>query len=200
MAAKAWHQARPETGEPNKTPEGMPVAESINFAYNTTPPTWQTPHRRTLQWYDGTPHPWNSRRVLALEPSLSDPEPGTDAASKMPHFFRTHRRRQKLDRSFPACAAILSGRKMGPGAGGMGLPHHRPQSQNPKQIFIAISSRTFRSDDEGKTWKTITKGLHSFTSPTPPPKSGPLRPPQSPCTRPSRMFVFMQKHWTLSAQ
>src|SRR5262245_15307452 len=28
----------------------------------------------THQWYDGTPHPWEFKRVWHLEPSLSDPD------------------------------------------------------------------------------------------------------------------------------
>ena len=36
------------------------------FAYEGTP--------GTHQWYDGTPHPWEFKRVWHLEPSLSDPE------------------------------------------------------------------------------------------------------------------------------
>ena len=28
----------------------------------------------THQWYDGTPHPWEFKRVWHLEPSLTDPD------------------------------------------------------------------------------------------------------------------------------
>ena len=36
------------------------------FAYDGVP--------GTHQWYDGTPHPWEFKRVWHLEPSLTDPE------------------------------------------------------------------------------------------------------------------------------
>src|SRR5688572_31255913 len=29
---------------------------------------------RDAQWYDGTPHPWEFKRVWHLEPSLTDPD------------------------------------------------------------------------------------------------------------------------------
>src|SRR5260370_5574808 len=29
----------------------------------------------THQWYDGTPHPWEFKRVCHLEPSLTEPDP-----------------------------------------------------------------------------------------------------------------------------
>jgi hypothetical protein len=36
------------------------------FSYEGTP--------GTHQWYDGTPHPWEFKRVWHLEPSLTDPD------------------------------------------------------------------------------------------------------------------------------
>src|SRR4051794_26035560 len=40
------------------------------FAYDGVP--------GTHQWYDGTPHPWEFKRVWHLEPSLTDPDPVYD--------------------------------------------------------------------------------------------------------------------------
>jgi hypothetical protein len=34
----------------------------------------------THQWYDGTPHPWEFKRVWHLEPSLTDPDTRREAA------------------------------------------------------------------------------------------------------------------------
>src|SRR3954471_13846914 len=48
-----------------KTPEGMPKGQSNKFVYEGNP--------GTHQWYDGTPHPWEFKRVWHLEPSLTDP-------------------------------------------------------------------------------------------------------------------------------
>src|SRR5690242_9665925 len=44
---------------------------------------------QTHQWYDGTPHPWEFKRVWHLEPSLEDPETllaGVEDAA----IFETH--------------------------------------------------------------------------------------------------------------
>src|SRR3954471_12974146 len=51
-------------GGVEKSPEGMPKGESNKFVYEGNP--------GTHMWYDGTPHPWEFKRVWHLEPSLSD--------------------------------------------------------------------------------------------------------------------------------
>src|SRR3954471_18647571 len=66
---KTWFQPGTPPGEPTTTPEGMPKAERNKFAYDTT-----AAPRTTHQWYDGTQHPWEFKRVWHLEPSLSDPD------------------------------------------------------------------------------------------------------------------------------
>jgi len=47
-----------------KSPQGWPQGESNKFVYEGIAGT----HR----WYDGTPHPWEFKRVWHLEPSLTD--------------------------------------------------------------------------------------------------------------------------------
>src|SRR3954469_4174998 len=47
------------------------VGVSNKFAYDTSPKTGAP--LTTHQWYDGTQHPWEFKRVWHLEPSLSDP-------------------------------------------------------------------------------------------------------------------------------
>ena len=59
----------------------------------------------THQWYDGTPHPWEFKRVWHLEPSLTDPDTvyagvedaalfrSTDGGQIMARTFRTSRPR-----------------------------------------------------------------------------------------------------------
>src|SRR3982750_861672 len=59
-----WHQPGTPACQPTMTPEGMPKAESNKFVYEGDP--------GTHQWYDGTPHPWEFKRVWHIEPSLSD--------------------------------------------------------------------------------------------------------------------------------
>ena len=53
------------------SPSGMPQGESNKFVYDTTPETGKP--LTTHQWYDGTQHPWEFKRVWHLEPSLTDP-------------------------------------------------------------------------------------------------------------------------------
>ena len=67
---------------------------------------------------------------------------------------------------------------------------------NPNRIFIAISAAgAFRTDDGGKTWKPINKGLGlQLSCPTPPPRSATAS-TTSPCTRARPNVLFMQKHW-----
>src|SRR6188508_1824410 len=64
---KTWHQPGTPVGEPVVGPDGQPKAESNKFVYDAkdTPLT-------THQWYDGTQHPWEFKRVWHLEPSLTE--------------------------------------------------------------------------------------------------------------------------------
>lgn len=67
---------------------------------------------------------------------------------------------------------------------------------NPKRIFVAISAAgAFRTDDGGKTWKPINKGLKSqFELPDPDAEVGHCV--HRIAMNPSRPDVlFMQKHW-----
>ena len=66
---KTWHQPGTPPGEPTTTPDGMPKGESNKFVYDTSSETGKP--LTTHQWYDGTPHPWEFKRVWHLEPSLT---------------------------------------------------------------------------------------------------------------------------------
>jgi photosystem II stability/assembly factor-like uncharacterized protein len=66
---------------------------------------------------------------------------------------------------------------------------------NPKRIFIAISSAgAFRTDDGGKSWQPINRGLHSLYIPNPTAEVGH-------CVHRIAMHrsrpgvLYMQKHW-----
>ena len=52
--------------------DGTPKAESNKFVYDTSSETGKP--ITTHQWYDGTQHPWEFKRVWHLEPSLHDPD------------------------------------------------------------------------------------------------------------------------------
>src|SRR5437762_1042494 len=88
-----------------------------------------------------------------------------------------------------------TGSKWAPGAGGLCLHTILIDPTNHSRLFVAISSAgAFRSDDGGKTWKTITKGLHSKYIPDPTAEVGHCvhriaMHPSKPDT------LFMQKHW-----
>src|SRR3990172_3481481 len=88
-----------------------------------------------------------------------------------------------------------SGSSWAPGAGGMCLHTILMDPSNPNRIFIAISSAgAFRTDDGGKTWKPINRGLHSLHIPNPTAEVGH-------CVHRIAMHrsrpgvLFMQKHW-----
>src|SRR5947209_1122002 len=69
---KTWYQPGTPPGEANTNPQGFPMGESNKFVYDTSPETGKP--LTTHQWYDGTQHPWQFKRVWHLEPSLSDPD------------------------------------------------------------------------------------------------------------------------------
>jgi photosystem II stability/assembly factor-like uncharacterized protein len=147
----------------------------------------------THQWYDGTPHPWEFKRVWHLEPSLT--EPGTvyagveDAA-----LFRSTDDGQTWQ-ELSGLRKHGSGPHWAPGAGGMCLHTVLLDPTDANRIYIAISAAgAFRSDDAGQTWKPINKGLRSLHIPDPTAEVGH-------CVHRIAMngarpnVLFMQKHW-----
>src|SRR5207247_714933 len=61
-----------------------------------------------------------------------------------------------------------TGPKWQPGAGGMCLHTILLAPANPRRMYVAISAAgAFRTDDGGKTWKPINRGLHSQYIPDP---------------------------------
>lgn len=147
----------------------------------------------THQWYDGTPHPWDFKRVWHLEPSLTDPDTvyaGVEDAA----MFKT------VDggKSWHELAGLRghgTGSQWQPGAGGMGLHTIVLDPNNPGRIFIAISAAgAFRSDDHGITWKPINKGLRSEYIPDQDAEVGHCV--HRIAMHPSRRdTLYMQKHW-----
>ena len=147
----------------------------------------------THQWYDGTPHPWEFKRVWHLEPSLTDPDTvyaGVEDAA----LFRT----TDGGGTWEELAGLRghgSGSRWQPGAGGMCLHTIVLDPGNPQRMFIAISAAgAFRTDDGGVTWQPINQGLRSEYIPDPKAEVGHCvhriaRHPSRPDT------LFMQKHW-----
>jgi hypothetical protein len=157
---KTWSMPGTPGGELPKSPEGFPMGESNKFVYDTasTPLT-------THQHYDGTQKPWVFKRVWHLEPSLSDPD-AVYAGVEDAAIFKSTNGGTTWD-ELPGLREQQSA-NWAPGAGGMGLHTIIIDPTNPKRIFIAISAAgAFRTDDGGKTWKIITKGLRSQYIPDP---------------------------------
>jgi photosystem II stability/assembly factor-like uncharacterized protein len=88
-----------------------------------------------------------------------------------------------------------TGPKWQPGAGGMCLHTILLDPSNPQRMYIAISAAgAFRTDDDGKTWRPINRGLHSQYIPDPNAEVGHCV--HRIAMHPSRpRTLFMQKHW-----
>jgi len=147
----------------------------------------------THQWYDGTPHPWEFKRVWHLEPSLDDPDKvfaGVEDAA----LFQTVDG-GKTWQEIPGLRQHHSGTKWAPGAGGMCLHTILLDPHDPGRMYIAISAAgAFRSDDFGKTWRPINQGLRSEYIPDPTAEVGHCV--HRIAMHPSHPNVlFMQKHW-----
>jgi len=155
------------------------------FAYDGVP--------GTHQWYDGTPHPWEFKRVWHLEPSLTDPDTvyaGVEDAA----LFRTTDGGQSWH-EMPGLRRHGSGAHWQPGAGGLCLHTILLDPSNQQRMFIAISAAgAFRTNDGGEIWQPINRGLRSEGIPNPTAEVGH-------CVHRLAMHrsrpnvLFMQKHW-----
>ena len=147
----------------------------------------------THQWYDGTPHPWEFKRVWHIEPSLTCPNTvyaGVEDAA----LFRSVDGGTTWD-EMPGLRRHGSGPGWMPGAGGLCLHTILLDPEDTNRMYIAISAAgAFRTDDGGATWKPINKGLRSLHIPKPDAEVGH-------CVHKLAMHrsrpgtLFMQKHW-----
>ncbi|MGA7108745.1 MAG: exo-alpha-sialidase [Terracidiphilus sp.] len=185
---KSWFQ--PGVKPDDATPQWPPV-KSNRFAYDASAETGKP--LTTHQWYDGTQHPWEFKRVWHLEPSLTDADTvyaGVEDAA----LFRSTDGGVSWH-ELPGLRGHGTGPAWQPGAGGMCLHSILLDPENPDRIFIAISSAgAFRTDDGGTTWKPINKGLYSKYIPNPTAEVGHCV--HHIAMNPKRPGVlFMQKHW-----
>ena len=147
----------------------------------------------THQWYDGTAHPWEFKRVWHMEPSLTDPDTVYAGVEDAAMFKTTDAGLTWNELS--GLRGHGTGSQWAPGAGGMGLHTILIDPTNPQRMFIAISAAgAFRTDDGGTTWKPINKGLSSLHIPDATAEVGHCvhRIAMHP-SNPNRLF--MQKHW-----
>ncbi len=170
---------------------GPPQALPNRFVYDVSSETGKP--LTTHQWYDGTQHPWEFKRVWHLEPSPTDPETvyaGVEDAA----LFRSTDGGENWH-ELAGLRGHGTGPQWSPGAGGMGLHTILIDPSNPSRIYIAISAAgAFRTDDGGTNWKPINKGLRSEFIPDPNAEVGHcVHHVAMHGTRPD--VLFMQKHW-----
>ena len=147
----------------------------------------------THQWYDGTPHPWEFKRVWHLEPSLDDPDTVYAGVEDAALFKSTDAGKSWHELS--GLRKHSTGSKWQPGAGGMCLHTILIDPTRPERMYVAISAAgAFRSDDSGATWRPINHGLKSEQIPDPDAEVGHCV--HRIALHPSRPdTLFMQKHW-----
>ena len=171
-------------------PGQMPTGESNKFVYDTSP---SGSPLHTHQWYDGTQHPWEFKRVWHLEPSLKDPDTVYAGVEDAGLFKSTNG-----GQSWSELAGLRghgTGPRWQPGAGGMCLHTIILDPSDPDRIYIAISAAgAFRTDDGGKRWKPINQGLVSQYIPDPTAEVGHcVHHVAMHKSRPN--VLYMQKHW-----
>jgi photosystem II stability/assembly factor-like uncharacterized protein len=155
------------------------------FAYDGNP--------GTHQWYDGTQHPWEFKRIWHLEPSLTDPDTVYAGAEDAAIFRSTDGGKTWEELSGLRC---IKSNLWQPGAGGMGVHTIVQDATNPDRIFIAISAAgVFRTDDGGTSWLPTNRGLISNWE-LPDPDADVGHCVHCIAMHPSRPdTLFMQKHW-----
>ncbi len=186
---KTWHQPGVPAGY--KPAAGPPQAAPNKFIYDESPETGKP--LTTHLFYDGSQHPWEFKRVWHLEPCLKNPDTVFAGVEDAAIFKSTDGGENWQELS--GLRGHSTGPAWQPGAGGMCLHTIVIDPLNTDRMFVAISAAgAFRTDDAGKSWKPINKGLQSKYIPDPNAETGHCvhriaLHPSKPDT------LFMQKHW-----
>lgn len=157
------------------------------FAYDGIP--------GTHMWYDGTPHPWEFKRVWHLEPSLTERDTVFAGVEDAALFKSTDGGASWVELS--GLRQHGTGASWQPGAGGLCLHTIVLDPTDAQRMYIAISAAgAFRTDDGGASWKPINKGLRSNHIPDQDAEVGHCvhhiaMHPQHPGR------LYMQKHWDI---
>lgn len=177
-----WHgQVVQRSDDGGKTWEAV----GNDFSYDGVP--------GTHQWYDGTPHPWDFKRIWHFEPSHDDPDTVFAGVEDAALFKSTDGGQSWTELS--GLRTHTTGNTWMPGAGGLCLHTILIDPTNAERMWVAISAAgAFRSEDGGKTWTVATRGLQSNYMPDPEASVGHCV--HRIAMHPSRpQTLFMQKHW-----
>ena len=163
--------------------------------------TWETVGNKfpydgvpgTHQWYDGTPHPWEFKRVWHLEPSLTDPETvyaGVEDAALFLSKDGGQNWQELSGLARPRLRATLAAR----GRRVVSAHDHPRSEQFRPHLHRHFGCGCLPHRRRGKTWRPINRGLHSQYIPDPTAEVGH-------CVHHIAMHrsrpgvLFMQKHW-----
>jgi photosystem II stability/assembly factor-like uncharacterized protein len=171
----------------HRSEDGGKTWETVGnqFQYEGTP----GPHK----WYDGSPHPYEFKRVWHLEPSLDDADTVYAGVEDASLFVSKDAGTSWSE--LPGLRTHKTSTDWAPGAGGLCLHTIIIDPSNHDRIYAAISSAgAFRSDDAGQTWRPINHGLRSEYIPDPDAETGHCV--HRIAMHPSQPNVlYMQKHW-----
>jgi photosystem II stability/assembly factor-like uncharacterized protein len=147
----------------------------------------------THQWYDGTPHPWEFKRVWHFEPSHVDADTVFAGVEDAALFRSTDAGQTWAEMS--GLRSHSTGKTWSPGAGGMCLHTILIDPASERRMYVAISAAgAFRTEDGGDSWHVATGGLRSEFLPDPEAAVGHCV--HNLAMHPSRPdTLFMQKHW-----